>query len=393
MTATPVIGPGDTPGKYTLYAASWDGMLHRLNVADGEEIAPPAKFMPPNGKPYALNLVNNVIYTHTAQGCGGNPNMVYTYDLATNKVGTWGPAGGGMWGRTGPAISSTGVMYTGTGDGRWDPENGIYGNGIIGVKQNPKTKAVDLVDYYGPSNAEWLLKRDLDMQVTPAIFNYKGKELMVDAGKECVVYLMDTESIGGDDHRTPLYRTPLICNEEVNFASAGIWGSMATWEDAKGTRWVLTPFWGPKHSKFKAPIENGPIKYGAIAAFKVEEKNGKWAGAGLDLARHESRRAAGDRQRHRLRVRQRRGHRPGRRSTSDSPTTPPRIVSKARRTRCCTRSTHRPARNCGRAAIRSRRGTTGAGSRWPTAGSTSTPSTACSTASALRAVLSNRPHS
>jgi hypothetical protein len=222
-----------------------------------------------------LNLVNNVIYTHTAQGCGGNPNMVYTYDLATDKVGSWGPAGGGMWGRTGPAISSTGVMYTGTGDGQWNPENGIYGNGIIGVKHNPETKAVELVDYYGPTNAEWLWKRDLDMQVTPAIFNYKGRELMVDAGKECVVYLMDTESIGGDDHRTPLYRTPLICNEEVNFASAGIWGSMASWEDAKGTRWALTPFWGPKHTKFKAPIEYGPVKYGAIAAFKVEEKNGK----------------------------------------------------------------------------------------------------------------------
>jgi outer membrane protein assembly factor BamB len=275
ITATPVIGPTDTPGKYTIYAAAWDGTLRRLNAADGKEIAPPAKFMPPNGKPYALNLRENVIYTHTAQGCGGNPNMVYTYDLATDKVGSWGPAGGGMWGRTGPAISSNGTLYTGTGDGPWNPENGIYGNGIIGVKQNPQTKADELVDYYGPSNAEWLWKRDLDMQVTPAIFKYKGKELMVDAGKECVVYLMDTESIGGDDHRTPLHRTPLLCNEEVNFASAGIWGSMASWEDAKGARWVLTPFWGPKHSKFKYPIEYGPIKNGAVAAFKVEEKAGK----------------------------------------------------------------------------------------------------------------------
>jgi outer membrane protein assembly factor BamB len=275
ITATPVIGPADTPGKYTLYSASWDGMLHQLNVADGEDVAPPAKFMPPNGKPYALNLWNNVIYTHTAQGCGGNPNMVYTYDLATHKVGSWGPAGGGMWGRTGPAISSNGTMFTGTGDGRWDPENGIYGNGIIGVRQNPQTKAVELVDYYGPSNAEWLFKRDLDMQVTPAVFAYKGKELMADAGKECRVYLMDLEAIGGDDHRTPLYRSPLICNEEVNFANAGIWGSMASWEDVRGTRWVLTPFWGPKHSAFKAPIENGIVKDGAIAAFKVEEKGGR----------------------------------------------------------------------------------------------------------------------
>ncbi len=276
ITATPVVAPTDTPGKYTVYAVSWDGMLHQLNAADGEDIKLPSKFMPPNGKPYALNLFQNVIYTHTAQGCGGNPNMVYAYDLATDKVGSWGPAGGGMWGRTGPAISSKGVMYTGTGDGRWDPENGTYGDGIIGVQQNPQTKALELVDYYGPSNAEWLVKRDLDMQVTPVIFNYKGKELMVDAGKECRMYLMDTESIGGDDHRTPLYRSPLLCNEDVNFASAGIWGSLASWEDSKGTRWVLTPIWGPKHSKFKAPIEHGEVKYGAIVAFKVEEKGGKW---------------------------------------------------------------------------------------------------------------------
>ena len=275
MTANVTIGPGGAPGKYTIYAASWDGRLHVLNAADGEPLAPPYKFMPPNGKPYAMNLVNNVIYIHTGQGCGGNPNMVYAYDLATHKVGSWGPAGGGMWGRSGGAVSKDLVMYTGTGDGRWDPENGTFGNGIIGVKQNPETKALELVDYYGPSNAEWLFKRDLDMQVTPAIYDYRGKEYMVSASKECRIYLMDTESIGGDDHRTPVQRTPLICNEIVDFAEAGIWGSMATWEDAQGTRWVLAPFWGPKHPQFKAPIEHGTVKKGAIAAFKMEMAGGK----------------------------------------------------------------------------------------------------------------------
>ena len=98
---------------------------------------------------------------------------------------------------------------------------------------------------------------------------------MVTASKECRVYLMDVKNAGGDDHQTPLDRTPLICNEEVNFAAAGIWGSMATWEDAQGTRWVLTPFWGPSHPKFKVPVSNGPVTKGGIAAFKVEEKNGK----------------------------------------------------------------------------------------------------------------------
>jgi outer membrane protein assembly factor BamB len=275
MTANVTVGPGEGPGNYIVYAASWDGSLHKLNAADGELLSPALRFMPFNGKPYALNVVDNVVYTHTAQGCGGNPNMAYSYDLATNKVGSWGPAGGGMWGRSGPAVSKDLVMYTGTGDGRWDPENGLYGNGIIGVKQDPKTKALQLVDYYGPSNAEWLVKRDLDMQVTPAIFDYKGREYMIDASKECRIYLMDTESIGGDDHRTPVHRTPLICNEMVDFAEAGIWGSLATWEESDGTRWILTPFWGPKHSKFQAPVEHGEVKKGAIAAFKMETVNGK----------------------------------------------------------------------------------------------------------------------
>jgi outer membrane protein assembly factor BamB len=126
--------------------------------------------------------------------------------------------------------------------------------------------------------------------VTPAIFNYKGKELMVTGSKECRVYLLDVKNAGGDDHQTPLDRTPLMCNEEVNFASAGIWGSMATWEDSKGTRWVLTPFWGPVHPKFQVPVTHGPVKDGAVVAFKVEEKNGKlslvpaWISRNMDRA-------------------------------------------------------------------------------------------------------------
>ena len=100
----------------------------------------------------------------------------------------------------------------------------------------------------------------------------KGKEYMIDASKECRIYLMDTESIGGDDHRTPAYRTPLICNEFVDFAASrhlGLAHHLGRWQ---GTRWILTPFWGPKHPRFKAPVEHGEVKKGAIAAFKMEDR-------------------------------------------------------------------------------------------------------------------------
>jgi outer membrane protein assembly factor BamB len=45
---------------------------------------------------------------------------------------------------------------------------------------------------------------------------------------------------------------------------------MASYEDQAGVRWVLVPFWGPKHSQFRAPIEHGDVFNGAIAAFKLE---------------------------------------------------------------------------------------------------------------------------
>jgi outer membrane protein assembly factor BamB len=273
LTATPVLEER-TPGKYVVYAVSWDGRLRTLDVVTGQEIEPPQLFVPPNGKTYGLNLVNGVIYTATAQGCGGNPNNFYAFDLKTKKVGNWAPGSGGMWPRTGPSVGKDGTVYAGSGDGDYLPEQQIYGQAMIGVKQNPDTKALELKDWYAPSNAFWMRKRDLDFDASSPIIDYKGKEYLVASSKECRIWVLDTAMIGGEDHRTPAHRTPLICNEEVNF-TMGVWGALASWEDANRTRWVLTPFWGPKHPQFKAPIEHGAITFGAVAAFKMEDKAGK----------------------------------------------------------------------------------------------------------------------
>src|SRR5215213_3090735 len=140
ITSTPVIGPGASAGSYIVYVASWDGRLHQMDVATGREVAPSELFMPANGKPYALNLWKNVIYTTSAQGCGGNPNLVYAFDLATRKTATFDPGNGGMWGRTGPSISRDGLIFTGTGDGSFNPELRTYGTAVIAVKQDPITK-------------------------------------------------------------------------------------------------------------------------------------------------------------------------------------------------------------------------------------------------------------
>jgi outer membrane protein assembly factor BamB len=285
LVVTPIIAAANASGARTAYAVSGDGMLHSLNVADGEDVAPPANFMPPNGKAYSLNMRNDVLYTTTAQGCGGNPNLIYSFDLKTKKVTSYNPKGGGLWGRSGAALGFDGTVYAPTGDGLYDPAQERYGQVIIAVTPDLKYK-----DHYAPSNAAFLWKRDLDMQVTPAVFKYKGREMLVSSSKECRIWLMDSSAMGGADHRTPVFRTPLLCNEDVNFAAAGIWGSLATWEDSKGTRWVLAGFWGPVHSQFKPPTSYGAVTRGAVVALKVEDKNGKtvltpvWMSRDMDMA-------------------------------------------------------------------------------------------------------------
>lgn len=287
LVATPVLGPADASGARIVYAASSDGRLHTLSVADGEDKAPPVDFLPPNAKAYALNLVDNYIYSTTAQGCGGNPNRVWDINLADNKVSSFEPrGGGGLWGRTGAAIGFDGTVYAPTGDGEFNPAEKMYSESLIGVTP----KDLQLKDYYSPPNSAFMWKRDLDMQVTPAVFKYKDRELVVTSSKECRVFLLDSKSLGGEDHRTALFRTPLVCNEEVNFAAAGVWGALASWQDASGTRWVVVPFWGPVHPQFKVPMSYGPVTTGAVVAFKVEDKDGKtvltpaWLSRNMDMA-------------------------------------------------------------------------------------------------------------
>lgn len=94
LTAWPVLqggrgrGAGAPPQRgaspfavRTMFVVSGDGDLHAVNINTGDDVGAPMKFLPPNGKPYSLALANNVIYAITGQGCGGNPNSVYSLDL------------------------------------------------------------------------------------------------------------------------------------------------------------------------------------------------------------------------------------------------------------------------------------------------------------------------
>jgi hypothetical protein len=274
QTAVPTMAQ-TSAGTYTVYAVSWDGRLRQLNLADGQDVVPPLKFIPGGGKPYALNLFDGVIYTATAQGCGGLTNAFYSFDLASGRASAFIPAGGGLWGRRGAAIDREGRVFLGTGDAPFDPLNRRLGNGIVAVKLDAN-KQLQLVDFFGAPNANWLWRRDLDVNTTPMAFDAHGGKFLVGTSKECRLWLLDRDALGGEDHRTTLHTTPLICNDAQAFDGKGIWGALGAWQDEKGTPWVLAPFWGEVSKEFKAPVEHARPTGGGVAAFTLQQRGGGW---------------------------------------------------------------------------------------------------------------------
>ncbi len=111
--------------------------------------------MPPNAKPWSLNLVNGVIYTSNSQGCGGNPNAFYSFDLATKKASIFLPSGGGMWGRRGVAVAADGTVYMGTGDGYYNAQEKALGDSIVAVKEDAN-KELQLTGWFTPPNSIWI---------------------------------------------------------------------------------------------------------------------------------------------------------------------------------------------------------------------------------------------
>jgi len=95
----------------------------------------------------------------------------------------------------------------------------------------------------------------------------------VGSGKEGRYFVMDSKSMGGADHETPLFRSPLYSNTNANFQTEGTWGSLASWESKNGTRWILGPTGGETGVKF--PKTYGDTPHGGVIGLKLVDKDGK----------------------------------------------------------------------------------------------------------------------
>jgi outer membrane protein assembly factor BamB len=272
LNATPAI---DKRAR-TIYLITSDGKLRALNYVNGEDRFPPVQFVPPHSKNWSLNLSGDYIYTAISQGCGGARSGVYALNVRDPNhpvtqfyVSTGG--GAGIWGRAGVAIGPDGRIYAETGDGVWDPPASKFSDTVIALDKDLK-----LADYYTPSNREYVSKKDLDMGcISPVVFPFKDWTLVAASGKEGVIYLLDAKALGGPDHRTPLFRER-YANDDVDFAGRGFWGSLSTWEDPDGRRWLYAPAGGPPSASMPKPkFTHGPAERGSLMGFEVVLKDNK----------------------------------------------------------------------------------------------------------------------
>src|SRR6266568_147140 len=240
--------------RAVVYTIARDGKLYGLDLGSGATKFGPFQFVPAFAKTWSLNFNDGVVYTATSQGCGGDRSGIYSMDVrdpmhpVSHELPIRRGRGGGMWGRGGPVIGRNRLLYTSAGDGNFDPAVGDYGSTFLAVS----LKDLNAVDYYAPRNWEEINKYDLDMPSGGySWFSFKDYNLVAGGGKESVVYLLDANSLGSQDHHTPLYITPRLGNDQKELDQKGLWGAPSVWTDKQGQLWLYVTLWGPSRRMYR----------------------------------------------------------------------------------------------------------------------------------------------
>ena len=194
-TSTPVADPS----RDFIYAASPDGRIQKLAVADGHSVWSTAITRLPTREKIAssLNYDRGRVVVVTGGYIGDAPpyqGHVTVLDAASGELlHVWNSlcsdrkklmdpvscpqSGSAIWGRGSPVIDvATGDILFATGNGKWDGSTN-WGDAIIALDST----AMNVLDNYTPANTEELNSRDADVGSTsPALLGggnvYTGRK-------------------------------------------------------------------------------------------------------------------------------------------------------------------------------------------------------------------------
>jgi hypothetical protein len=237
------------------YVVSSDGMLHMLGLASGKDLQRPAPFLPANSKWSAPVAVNTTLYAATSGKCGGAPDGVWAIDLDSDAkpVMSWKTNGGGVVGAV--AFTSDGTLIAAIGPGQTTGDG--KANAIVAL--DPKT--LQLKGWFSHPTAEFV--------TGPTILRHNNKSIVAAATKDGRILLLDSASLGGSDHATPL-----LLSQPFLDAGASVSGdALATWQQSSGgASWILLPASGRLSEG--SPATNGAVATGAVVALKLTDAGG-----------------------------------------------------------------------------------------------------------------------
>ncbi len=250
-----------------LYAVSSDGYLHVLNNATGEDLLPAAKFVPAGADVTSLNVWQNVIYATTANNCGGQQNGLFALDLLSpqKSVASFVPEGGSFAGSEGASIGNDGTVYVhvlyGRDGGSEKRQDTLYALTPKELKQK---------DYFVFEGKLSYKKDTRAPGITPMVFSYQRRDCVLAGGRDGRLYLLDSKSLGGADHHTPLFASDIVARAPKNYDGSGFRGGFSSWLDVDGnTRWFYAPVYGSPARGVESDKGQNGQRASRVVAFRL----------------------------------------------------------------------------------------------------------------------------
>ncbi len=210
------------PHVQVALALTGDGKLHTFWVSNGHEPSPAVPFIPANANALGLIAYGDSAYVATTNSCGEAGNGLWGVNLTTAHVSHW-KSTSPIAGTAGPAVGPDGTLYA------------AAGNELVALSpKNLEPMAV----YKSPGAA---------FSSTPVVFEHNGRDLLAVASDDGRIHLLDTARLNGDK--------ALAISNPIS-APGYPAGSLTSWQDPAGTRWILA------------------AGDGVVVAMKVVEKNG-----------------------------------------------------------------------------------------------------------------------
>ena len=291
-----------------------------MNPQVGTDQIPPVKLLPGPANVTGSILVDTTLYAATTGNCPGVANGVWAVDLASDAktVTSYDAKGAAVVGTAAPTFGTDGTIYIATGAG-----SSPVANSIVSLASPALTQKDSFTAGGSPFTSN------------PIVFQYKGKDLIVAANKDGRLYVLDSASLGGSDHKTPLSKSSQIASGITGCGGpdelAGRCGDSLGRPDDRKSR-------ERRHEVRHGQRRGHQGRDRGVYPRRSERRAGASTAVGVTRSRNAG--DAGRGQRRGVCARERRSH---------------RARSEARRRPCFMRSTRQRARNSGRAARQSRR--------------------------------------